>query len=207
MRDPKSFDHYILDLGGVIINIDYYRSIHAFEALGIPEFNALYNQFAQSQIFDQYETGKISSQQFINKLLDHLPAGITPNKVVSAWNAMILDVPAVRIELLLKLREEGKKLYMLSNINEIHQDRAWREWRKTSDVLPEEIYHKLYLSHIVGMRKPNTDIFQFVCKDIGIEPQEALFIDDSIQHIEGAKKIGLNALHLTEDMDITQLFS
>jgi len=207
MQEIHDFDYYILDLGGIIINIDYTLSIKAFKDLGIPNFNELYNQFAQSDIFDQFETGKISAQHFINKLLDHLPSGTSPNKVVAAWNAMILDAPPHRIELLRQLRASGKQIYMLSNINEIHHERAWREWAKSSAAMPEDIYNKLYLSHQIGLRKPDQDVFEFVCNDIGIEPAQALFIDDSIQHIESARKFGLNTIHLTDGMEFSQLFS
>lgn len=207
MRNIIDYNYYIFDLGGIIINIDYTRSIQAFEDLGIPNFDKLYNQFTQTDIFDLFETGKISAQHFINKLLDHLPSGISPNKVVSAWNAMILDAPKERIQLLQQLRSSGKQIYMLSNINEIHHERAWREWAKSSSLMPEEIYNKLYLSHQIGLRKPNTEVFEFVCKDIGIQPEQALFVDDSIQHIESARNFGLNTVHLTGEMEFVQLFS
>ena len=39
-----------------------------------------------------------------------------------------------------------------------------------------------------------------------LNPKETLFIDDSIQHIEGAKKVGLNTEWLKAGKDITSLF-
>ena len=67
--------------------------LQPLEKLGIEDFKGLYTQAAQSQLFDEIETGKISQMHFINRLLDLLPAGTNANQVVHAWNAMILDIP------------------------------------------------------------------------------------------------------------------
>ena len=63
------YDAVIFDLGGVIINLNYDLTIQAFEELGMRDFSEVYTQLAQSTLFDDYETGRISSQHFINKLL------------------------------------------------------------------------------------------------------------------------------------------
>lgn len=207
MRNIHSYDHYILDLGGVIINIDYERAIQAFAKIGAADFEKIYNQFAQSDIFDRYETGKISSQHFVNKILDILPNGTTPNQVVEAWNAMILDLPIERIELINELRAKGKKVYMLSNINDLHHAKAWRVWSNVHATSPEDTYDKIYLSHIIGRRKPDPQTFTFVCSDLVLQPSEVLFIDDSIQHIKGAHEAGLDAILLERNTTINQLFS
>jgi len=57
------------------------------------------------------------------------------------------------------------------------------------------------------MRKPNKEIFEFVCREQQLNPEDFLFIDDSIQHIEGAKSIGINAILLEKDKSIHDIFS
>jgi glucose-1-phosphatase len=208
MNLQSDFDAIIFDFGGVLINIDYQLSISAFEALGVRDFNSLYNQAEQSKLFDDIETGKISAQFFINQLLSQLPPGTTANEVVSAWNAMILDVPADRVKLLQNLKSRGQKIYLLSNTNSIHIDKAWRKWKEAEvQVEPKVLFDNIYLSHEIGMRKPNKEIFEFVCTENALDPKRTLFIDDSIQHIEGASRIGIHAYHLKKDEDICQLFS
>ena len=54
----------------------------------------------------------------------------------------------------------------------------------------------MYLSHEIGVRKPNIEAFQFILKQQKLNPNEVLFIDDSPQHIEDAKKLGINTYHL-----------
>ncbi len=205
MIDEK-IRNIIFDFGGVIINIDYQVTIEAFKKLGIDNFEELYSQANQSNLFDDIETGKISPQHFINGLLKFLPNGISPNQVVHAWNAMLLDIPKSRIELLQELSAKYR-IFLLSNTNSIHIDAALRTWNKISDEPIESVFETVYFSHVVGMRKPNVEIFNYVCEKHELNTKETLFIDDSIQHIEGAKKSGLQTLHLTGTLDIQDVFS
>jgi putative hydrolase of the HAD superfamily len=196
----------IFDFGGVIINIDYDATIRAFKALGIADFEALYSQASQSRLFDDLETGKISSQRFINGLLEILPKGISANQVVNAWNAMILEIPAERIALLQELRKKYR-IFLLSNTNGIHIQKALHHWSKTTDLAIHDLFHHVYLSHEMGMRKPHAEIFETVCSEQKLNPKQTLFIDDSSQHIQGAKAFGLNTHHLKPDEKIQSLFS
>ena len=197
----------IFDYGGVIINIDYQATIDAFNEIGTMGFEEMYSQASQSNLFNQIETGKISGQYFINQLLDYLPAGTSPNQVVSSWNAMIKDVPLDRIELLLRLKSEGYTIILLSNTNEIHIELANRRWQLAYDQPPKEVFDAVYYSHEVNLRKPNKEIFEFVCEKHQLIPSEILFIDDSIQHIEGAQSIGINAILLQKNQSIHDVFS
>jgi glucose-1-phosphatase len=202
----KNTDAIIFDFGGVLINIDYQATIDAFKNLGIGDFDQLYSQASQSDLFDAIETGKISAQRFINGLLDFLPKGTTPNQVIQAWNAMILDVPSSTVELLESL--QGKyRLFMLSNTNSIHLDYALLQWKKTSSKLPADLFEKVYLSYEMGMRKPNPEIFEFVCTEQKLDFERTLFIDDSIQHIEGAASIGLKTTLIAPDYSLGSIFS
>ena len=196
----------IFDLGGVIIHIDYAATIHAFENLGHSDFHTLYSQAQQSGLFDELETGKISGQRFVNELLPYLKAGTSPNKVVAAWNALIGAVPKERIELLQKVREKHPT-FLLSNTNELHMQAVLRSWNASSNQPMSDFFDHIYLSHEIGMRKPNAEIFEFVCRENHLNPAETLFIDDSIQHIEGAKSCGLQTVHLTDFAMLDQLFS
>ena len=47
-------------------------------------------------------------------------------------------------------------------------------------------FEAFYLSHEIGMRKPDPEIFSFVLENNGLKPGETLFIDDTEEHIESA---------------------
>jgi len=203
--EKNSFDAIIFDLGGVIINLDYQLTIDAFKNLGLANFDEMYTQAKQSNLFDDFETGKISSQHFINSLLPFLPSGVSANKVVHAWNAMILDFPKERLELLDKLKS-NYRIFLLSNTNDIHLQAVKRSLVNTTDRKLESYFEKVYLSHEVKLRKPHIEIFELVCEEQNLDPSRTLFIDDTIGHIEGSIKIGLKGLHLKGDNSIEKLF-
>ena len=202
----ENIDTIIFDFGGVLINIDYHKTIDAFKELGIEDFEERYSQADQTSLFNDLEVGRISAQRFVNELLNLLPKGASPNHVVHAWNAMLLDVPKSGIDLLQSLKGRYR-LFLLSNTNEIHIPRALMEWRKTSDIDFYDCFDHVYLSHEMGMRKPNEEIFERVCREQNIQPSNALFIDDSAQHIKGASNIGLNTIYLTADVSLESIFS
>ena len=94
------FKNIIFDLGGVILNIDYHKTIDAFTALGIADFDAMYSQAAQSNLFDDLETGRSTPQQFRDGIRQYLPEGTTDAQIDAAWNALLEDLPAERLRLL-----------------------------------------------------------------------------------------------------------
>jgi putative hydrolase of the HAD superfamily len=65
----------------------------------------------------------------------------------------------------------------------------------------------IYLSHEIELRKPDLAIFEYVLSDQGLQPDRTLFIDDSIQHIESAKSMGIKTHHLTRQSDLYEIFS
>ena len=202
-----SIENIIFDLGGVILNIDYQLTENAFKTLGIQNFSDLYTQAAQTGLFDNYEKGLCSTPYFINALLDFLPPNTSANKVVSAWNAMILDFPTENLELLKQLKNKYR-LFLLSNTNDIHLQAVNRSLQRVSETKNLAPYfEKTYYSFEMGMRKPSGEIFDKVCLDNNLSPSKTLFIDDTERHIAGAKAVGLQTHFLTSGTTIHHLFS
>jgi glucose-1-phosphatase len=199
---PKNL---LFDLGGVLLNIDYNLTSKAFRKLGWEDFDEFYSQKNQQELFDQLETGAISPKEFIQSIQKTNP-NLSDLDIIEAWNAMLLDLPLERIELLKRLKE-NHLLLLLSNTNAIHFE-AFNSIIKTQHrgICLEDLFHTTYYSHQLGKRKPHVETFQHILDIHEINASETLFIDDSIQHIEGAKKAGLQTYHLQKGEDITQLF-
>ncbi|AFM03974.1 haloacid dehalogenase superfamily protein, subfamily IA, variant 3 with third motif having DD or ED [Bernardetia litoralis DSM 6794] len=192
----NNYEAIIFDLGGVIINLNYKKTEQEFEALFGNDFSEMYSKQSQTDIFNKLETGDISEKQFVEAMQKSSSKEISHQEIITAWNAMLLDIPKERIELLEQIGKE-KRIFLLSNTNEIHKkafDKIILEAHQMKGLEP--LFEKAYFSHLVGMRKPNREIFDFVIQENNLNPQKALFIDDSPQHIEGALKTGLNAYHL-----------
>jgi FMN phosphatase YigB (HAD superfamily) len=122
---------------------------------------------------------------------------LTDDQIASAWNALIIDLPKENVTLLEQLTK-SHRIFLLSNTNCIHE-RCYREMiiKKYGSFIFDQLFEKSYLSHHLHMRKPDAEIFEYVLKDAGLIPAETLFIDDSPQHVEAAKKVGMHAVHLS----------
>jgi len=186
----------IFDLGGVLLNIDYLATIKSFENLGITDFEKLFSQANQIHLFDKLDTGLISPDEFRNEIRNISGLNISNQDIDNAWNAMLLDMPKHRI-LLLENAKKHYRTFLLSNTNAIH----YPEYSKY--LLAEHgyaslsmLFEKQYLSHEIKLRKPNIEAFQYILSENNLKPSETLFIDDTAQHVTGAKKAGLNAYWL-----------
>ena len=200
---PKEYPNIIFDFGGVILNLDYQRTTTAFQKLGVKDFAESYSQLEQDELFDRFERGEISPSIFRDGLRSAFLNSVSDEQLDRAWNAMLLDLPAVRLELLRKLVSE-KRISLLSNTNEIHVE-SFEAALKRDHGLDDlsGLFEKVYYSCRTGMRKPETRIFEMVLREQGYSASETLFIDDSPQHIEGARKAGLHAYHLRADQGET----
>ncbi|QMU29684.1 HAD family hydrolase [Adhaeribacter radiodurans] len=205
--DLSLVKNIIFDLGGVIINLAYQNSVDALRSLSKKQQAIDFTQQAQSGLFDLYETGQITSEAFRQGLRDTYAIEGEDSALDAAWNAMLLDIPPERIQLLQAL---GKKfrLFLLSNTNAIHAERFNKTVQEVSG-LPglNSLFEKTYYSHLVGMRKPGAAIFEHILNQNNLTAAETLFIDDSLQHIEGARKLGLQTLHLQPPLTINEFFN
>jgi putative hydrolase of the HAD superfamily len=203
----KAFKAVLFDLGGVLIDIDYNATEQAFEKLGVSDFKERYTQLAQNELFDRFECGEISPQHFVNLLLPHTQVGTSPNQVVAAWNAMIGAFPQGKLALLSQLKNQQQALFLLSNTNALHIVEVAKSLQKVSDSGLDSFFEKVFLSHEIGKRKPHRETFVWVCQQMGFDPADVLFIDDSPQHIEGAAQAGLQVHYYQDAAAFYALFS
>lgn len=194
----------IFDLGAVILNINYQNTIDEFTKLGVNNAATFYSKKVQTNLFNQIETGMISSDEFL-KALQKETKNANINQVEKAWNAMLLDLPEERVHLIKKLKN-NHTIYLLSNTNAIHIDAFKKQLGNKKWLAFCKLFDKMYLSHELGLRKPDVKIFEYILKEQKLKAEEVFFIDDSPQHIASAKKIGIHCHHLLDDENIITLF-
>lgn len=206
--NANNFKNIIFDLGGVILNIDYDLAAKAFEQLGLSNFNQLFSKASQEKVFDLYEKGLITSNEFRDALNKGMKIPLSDDVIDAAWNSMLLDLPTPRLELLKKMKTTHRT-FLLSNTNEIHIDWFWNSLQQHFGIPDLSGYfEKMYLSYQIHLRKPDAAIFQYVLDKNQLDPAETLFIDDSPQHIEGAKKLGIQTYWLdVKKESILDIFS
>lgn len=190
----------IFDYGNVIFAIDFNQAQHSFSELGIKNVGQFFAHKAHNPIFDQFEQGFISPSEFREGIREvaGIP-GLTDTEIDHAWNSLLIGVPEPNHDLLLKAKEKYRT-FLLSNNNEIHynwiMDYLKREHQIESNAV---FFEKDYYSHLMKMRKPNPEIFEYVLKEHQLDPAETLFIDDSPQHLKTAASLGMHTHLLTSE--------
>ena len=194
----------IFDLGGVIMNIDFKKTENAFADLGFTDFKQYMTQFHITPFFEEYETGKIDEAAFIKGIQQIAGKPITAQQIIHAWNALLLDFPLARIDLLEKLKRHYR-IFLLSNTNELHYNEFQQTLHALTGKTLEDIFEKTYFSHTAHLRKPDVAIYRLVLDENNLNAAETLFIDDTASNFAGAEEIGIQTFHLKPPMDITSM--
>lgn len=192
----KPVKNIIFDLGGVLLNVDYKAPARAFARLGVDNFEDLYSQASQSKIFDALETGELSPEAFRQYIREKSGLPLSDEEIDTAWNSILLDFPEERARLLYELKNKYR-LFLLSNTNAIHIasfEKGLEE--KFGKNIFKEVFEHYYYSSSLGMRKPYVATFEKVIQLNNLCAGDTLFIDDSIQHINGAMQAGLQTMWL-----------
>jgi putative hydrolase of the HAD superfamily len=186
----------IFDLGVVLLDIDFRRTMSEFEKLGIPNIKEIFSGYDQEAFFDKFEKGLISPTEFRDEVRKHINKPVTDEMIDHAWNAMIIDFPPERINLLISLKN-SYRIFLLSNTNVIHFPVYNKQLKERFHIANlSDLFERAYYSYRLGLRKPDKEIFELVLGENTLIPAETLFIDDSPQHIETAKNLGINAVLL-----------
>jgi len=197
----------ILDLGVVILNVDYEKTIDAFAELGIVNAAYISSKAQQDPVFDQWEKGEISASEFCDHIRRIIQdTSITEEAIFAAWNAMLGDLPYERLSLLRKIKNRYR-LFLLSNTNAVHLP-FFKQIIKEKYGLENlsSIFEKEYYSHLIGMRKPEERVFDHVISENQLHKEETLFVDDSSQHVEGGNRAGIPSVLLEPDKTLLDLF-
>jgi epoxide hydrolase-like predicted phosphatase len=203
----KPYSAIIFDFGGVILNIDFQKSIDSFKHK-IPGFQDRdYNgKPNQNEIFSRYEVGATDTDTFYEEFLEHYQTSLSFESFAESWNAMLLNLPGERMERIDSLRKRGTRVFLLSNINALHAERAeqiYEDLRMGGSF--RQHFERGYYSFEMGLRKPDPRIFLRVLEENNLNASETLFIDDGEQHIESAKKLGIQTIHLFNMESIDKL--
>ena len=201
----KKIKSIIFDLGGVILNLNYSKTEDEFKKIGVLNFKEFYSQKKQTLLFDDFEKGKIKPEEFISSFKESENLKINEIDFINAWNAMLLEIPIEKLQFIDGLKKDYK-IILLSNTNEIHIKKFEDDLKKNN--MLEQFYKcfdKIYYSSRMGKRKPDENCFNQVLEENGLIAENTLFIDDSIQHIEGAKKAGIKTFHLETNKSILDL--
>jgi|JI10StandDraft_1071094.scaffolds.fasta_scaffold85316_2 putative hydrolase of the HAD superfamily len=196
----------VFDIGNVLIDIDYPKTISNFQALATIDFNTIVSYHKQIDIFNQFEKGKVTVDEFVSTLKQYLRNDVTNEQIIAAWNTMLVYYPEQKINLLRSLKAKGFQLYALSNINELHIAEMNSKVHAHFGIDAfSSLFDKAYYSNEVGFRKPEKELYEILLQETAIRPQEMLFIDDKLENLVPAEKLGIQTFHLLQPNDLYEL--
>ena len=189
----------LLDLGAVLIDIDFARVADSFQRLGVTDFQRRYSQLQADTLFADLETGHVSETEFYSRMARESGLPLEPAAIRDAWNSILLDFRHTSLDWVMQQRKQYR-VYLLSNTNAIHLACMNEKIRRETKYNELDLYFdRAYFSHRIGWRKPGRDAFDFVVQDAGLRADETLFVDDTLPNIETARAMGFQTHCLRPD--------
>ena len=189
----REYTTIIFDLGGVIINLKKQDCIDAFRALGYASVDKMLSEYRQDGEFLALEEGRVSPEEWRAIIRKNIAKPVTDQQIDDAFNAFLVDIPIEKLRMLRALKSRYR-IAMLSNTNKVMFESKIPELFKIEGLTIEDYFDDFFLSYKMGMSKPSPEIFIKVAEGLGIEPCEALFIDDSQANVDAASKLGFQTL-------------
>ena len=194
----------IFDMGGVLVDLDIEDCKRAFkEYLGYDRIEEIIDPCHQKGIYGDLEEGRLTAEEFRQIVLSESRPGSRAEDVDRAMWHILSGIEPYKIGLLKRL-SQSYDLYMLSNNNAICLPRSRQLFMQGGASL-EELFRKCYFSFEMKALKPSEAFYKAVMEDIGGEPVDMLFIDDSQKNVEGAVKAGLPAVYYEPGTDLEAL--
>ena len=192
----------IFDFGDVFINLDKQAPYTEMKKLGISAFSKEMDEFNKS-----YEIGRVSTDDFFNFYQNLLPHS-TKFEIANAWNSIILDFPEYRLDFLRELSKSKKyQLILLSNTNDLHIEKVIANMTLKRFLIFKECFDAFYLSQEINLRKPHKNIYDFVLKKHNVSASNCFFVDDTLENIITAKKLGIHTWNIEPNTeDVINLF-
>ena len=193
---PGTADALLFDLGRVVLDIDFNRTLACWAGHAGCEPAHLVGRFARDELYRRHEKGVISDPEFFAGLRASLGVTLSDTQLLEGWNAIFAgEMPG--IAQLLARAAQRLPLYAFSNTNSPHVEYFSQRF---ADVLGH--FRGLFLSSSIGLRKPDAQAYDHVVNAIGVPAERIVFFDDLAENIEGARERGLVAVHVTSPNDV-----
>jgi FMN phosphatase YigB (HAD superfamily) len=195
---PRQAGALLFDLGRVVLDIDFNRTLHHWARLSGCEPMQLGQRFLRDELYHRHEKGEVSDEIFFAALRSSLGVELTDAQLIEGWNAIFVgEMPG--IDRLLARAAEHLPIYAFSNTNALHG--AYFSSRY-AELLSH--FRQIFLSSTIGLRKPDADAYDHVVREIGVPAERIVFFDDLDENIRGARARGLNAVRVTSSDDVAR---
>ena len=201
----KNIKNIVFDLGGVLVDLDFKAAINGLQKAGFAKVKEQLQSFDREGIFQKFELGEMTAEEFRTAIRENSTMTLTDEEIDALWNAMLLEIPREKLELILDLR--GKYMvYLLSNTTSIHWDYVCKNAFNYRGFRVNDYFEETFLSYEMHLAKPDKAIYEKVLQDANLLAEETLFIDDSEANCKAAEEVGIHAHHYHIGDDLSKVF-
>lgn len=198
----KDIKNVVIDLGGVMIDLDRERCVRAFERLGLKGVDSMLGLYRQEEPFLSIETGRIPVAEFYDELRRRVGRDVADIEFENAFEEFLVALPAERLAALRGMRADGLRLYMISNTNAVMYDGWIKRAFMQEGMRVGDYFDGIVTSFAEGVCKPEAGIFETVLRRHGLDPSETVLLDDSEANCEAARRLGMHAVRIIGDTTI-----
>lgn len=182
------YNNIIFDLGNVLVRLNSEGCMAAFAKLGLSEYLDPERHPEGAELMHKLGLGLITTEEFCREIRRISGLDITDKQIIDAANVMLVEIPRRKLDVLLRLRAEGKHVFLLSNTIDIHWDYCVEHLFPYNGHAVGDYFDEVFLSQRMHLDKPNPEIFKEVARLTGVNPADTLFIDDLAANCEAAAK-------------------
>lgn len=176
----------IFDLGKVLVDFDFRHGYRALEGICPYAAADIPKRLARTGLVERFETGLVEPDVFFAELSRTLELDLPYDRFCDIWSSIF--TAALLPEPILEGLAQRYRLLLLSNTNAIHFEMI----RKAYPMLRH--FHELVLSYEVKAMKPDPRIFLEAVRRAGCGADECFYTDDIASYVEGARKVGIDAV-------------
>jgi HAD superfamily hydrolase (TIGR01509 family) len=185
----------VFDFGRVVGFFDHHLTSRRLASYGGLPAEALHSLLFSGSLEDDYESGRISTTEFLRRVRENCRLSCSDEIIAAAWADIFWPNPEICA--LLPHLKPRHRLLLGSNTNELHARqflRQFADWLRPFDAL--------VLSYQIGVRKPKPGFFEHCSRIADCAPAECLFIDDLPANVEGARACGWQGIVYTNFPDL-----
>lgn len=202
MAVNSTIKNIIFDLGGVVLDIDIPRTTRAFASLSETNEEDILANFKTSELFNKFETGEVDVAGFRDLIRRVVGRPLEDAVIDLAWNALLLDIPPARIDLIFRLRRKYR-VFLLSNTSSIHIEEVNHILKRNHQLDGlDALFERAFLSYEMGVMKPDPEIYLKTLSAAGILAEETLFLDDNEENIKAASVLGIHSILVRKPLTI-----
>ena len=187
----------VLDMGNVLLSFDPYLILNQVCETD-EEKQLIFSNLFESEEWIRGDRGEISNEERYDLVKKRIPESMHEKlkEGVLHWD-MFMEPIAGAKEFIRQCKEEGMKVYVLSNAC----NKFFEYFPKHYDL---DSFDGIIVSSKVRLIKPDVRIYELLCSTYGLKPQECLFVDDRLENVEAARKIGVHAVVFEGDYQVVK---